>query len=423
MNEIKKKNKCRLCNSSKLIKSIDLGSSPLANQFLKSKKKNRKYPLKVMRCKVCNHLQLSHVVNPEILFSKYLFVSGTSKTNLNHFKNYAEECSQKFLNKKSNILDIASNDGSFLKFFSKSHLKVGIDPAKNILSNIKTSEYFSENKFFNFKESRNLEKKYGKFDLITANNVCAHVDNFSNFIKGIKNLLKKNGVFIFEVGYFHEVFKNKTFDTIYHEHLDYHLFEPLIKFFLKFELEIFDVKNIFIQGGSLRVYVCNKGNKKINNINLNKILKNEKKINYSKPKVFLNYQKFIEKKKIELTRKINFLKNKNSKIAGYGASAKSTTFLNFFELGCEDIEFIADLNTLKQYKFAPGSNIKILPPLEISKQKINYIIILSWNFSKEIIFQNLKFLRQGGNFIIPFPKIINVNLRNYKKILKKNADK
>ena len=177
MNEIKKKNKCRLCNSSNLIKSIDLGSSPLANQFLKFKKNNKKYPLKVMRCKVCNHLQLSHVINPEILFSKYLFVSGTSKTNLNHFKNYAKECSQKFLNKKSNILDIASNDGSFLKFFSKSHVRVGIDPAKNILSNIKSSEYFLENKFFNFKESKNLKKKYGKFDLITANNVCAHVDD------------------------------------------------------------------------------------------------------------------------------------------------------------------------------------------------------------------------------------------------------
>ena len=107
-----------------------------------------------MRCKTCNHLQLSHVVNPEILFSKYLFVSGTSKTNLNHFKNYAKECSQKFLNKKSNILDIASNDGSFLKFFSKNHIRVGIDPAKNILSNIKSSKYYLENKFLIMKSQK-----------------------------------------------------------------------------------------------------------------------------------------------------------------------------------------------------------------------------------------------------------------------------
>ena len=147
----------------------------------------------------------------------------------------------------------------------------------------------------------------------------------------------------------------------------------------------------------------------------------KKKINYSKTKVFLNYQKFIEKKKLELIKKINYLKNKNFKIAGYGASAKSTTFLNFFEIDCKDLEFIADLNKLKQFKFAPGSNIKILPPFEISRQKINYIIILSWNFSKEIILQNLNFLRDGGNFIIPFPKIINVNLSNYRKLLKKNA--
>ncbi len=418
MKEIRKKSNCRLCGSKTLKKCIDLGNSPLANQFLSSVKKSKKYTLKVVKCLACNHLQLSHVVNPKILFSKYLFVTGTSKTNLNHFKKYAKECSLRFLKRKSKILDIASNDGSFLKFFNKKDVRVGIDPAKNILSNLKSTGCYLENKFFDYKESERLKKKYGKFNLVTANNVCAHVDDLSNFVKGVKNLLEINGVFIFEVGYFNEVYKNKTFDTIYHEHLDYHLFEPLIKFFEKFNLVIFDVKNIFIQGGSLRVYVCHKDKQPIKKINLKRIIKIEKKINYSNQKIFSYYQKFIEKKKKELLSKINFLKNKNYKIAGYGASAKSTTFLNFFMIDSKKIEFIADLNKLKQFKFTPGSNIRILPPSEIYKKKINYIIILSWNFSKEIIIQNIKFMKRGGKFIIPFPKIITVNFNNYKKILK-----
>lgn len=418
MNTAKKKIICRLCNGYHLVKSINLGKSPLANEFSDKPIKNKTYPLAVLRCESCNHLQLSHVIDKKMLFSKYLFVSGTSMTNLNHFKKYAEECSRRFIKKKSKILDIASNDGSFLKFFDNSNIRVGIDPAKNISPKIKLDNYFIVNKFFNYSESQKLKNKYGQFDLITANNVCAHVDDLSNFVRGVRNLLKINGVFIFEVGYFHEVYKNKTFDTIYHEHLDYHLFIPLINFFSIHDMEIFDVKSIFIQGGSIRVYVSHKGKKEINKFNIEKFIKREKKINYSNKNVFLKYQEFIDKKKDQLLKKVKFLKNKKYKIAGYGASAKSTTFLNYFCINYKHLDFIVDVSKLKQFRYSPGSNLQILPVNEIYKRKIHYIIILSWNFSKEIINQNIQFIKKGGKFIIAFPKIIIVNSKNYKKILK-----
>jgi hypothetical protein len=212
--------------------------------------------------------------------------------------------------------------------------------------------------------------------------------------------------------------KKKTFDTIYHEHLDYHLFIPLISFFHKMGMEIFDVKNIQIQGGSLRIYVSHLNQKIINKKNINKIIKIENKVNYSNPRLYVDYQKFIDRIKKKLIAKIMILKGKNYKIAGYGASAKSTTFLNYFKIGKKDLDFIADLNKLKQFKYSPGSNIKILPPVEIYKKKINYILILSWNFSREIIKQNINFLKLGGKFIIPYPKIIFVNIKNYKEIIK-----
>ncbi len=417
MKILKKKSQCRLCGSKKLINSIDLGKSPLANQFLIKKSKVKKYPLKVLRCNSCNHLQLSHVINEKKLFSKYLFVSGTSKTNLKHFYEYAKECSKRFLKRKSKILDIAANDGSFLNYFDKKNVRVGIDPAKNILPSSKSSNYFMENKFFNLQESKLLKKKYGKFDLITANNVFAHVDKLNDFTKGVKNILKTDGVFIFEVGYFYDVYKNKTFDTIYHEHLDYHLLIPLITFFKKNNMDIFDIKSIPIQGGSIRIYVSHEGRKKIINKNIIKFIKKEKNINFSNNEIFRDYQKFIDRKKITLLNKIKFLKKKNFNIAGYGASAKSTTLLNYFGINTKHLDFIVDLSKLKQFKYSPGSALNILPVNEIYKNKIDYLIILSWNFSREIISQNIKFIMMGGKFIIPFPKTTIIDKKNYKKFI------
>jgi hypothetical protein len=225
-------------------------------------------------------------------------------------------------------------------------------------------------------------------------------------------------VFIFEVGYFHEVYNNKTFDTIYHEHLDYHLFIPLITFFHKIDMEIFDVKNILIQGGSIRVYVSHLNQKIINKKNINKIIKNEEKVNYSDQKIYSDYQNFIYNIKKQLKRKIKILRSKKKKIAGYGASAKSTTLLNYFKITNKHLDFIADINKLKQSKYSPGSNIKILSPNEIYTKKIDYLLILSWNFSKEIILQNINFLNNGGKFIIPYPKIHIISKKNFKKIIK-----
>jgi len=249
--------------------------------------------------------------------------------------------------------------------------------------------------------------------------VCAHVDQLKDFIKGVKNILTLGGTFVFEVGYFGDVYKNKTFDTIYHEHLDYHLFTPLINFFKKMNLEIFDAKNIFIQGGSLRIYVSHKGKKKINKKNINKLIFKEKKMNYSDKKVFLKYQEYIDNTKKKLKIKLNDLINKNHKIAGYGASAKSTTLLNYFGINDRHLEFIADLSRLKQNKYTPGSNIKILPVKQILNLKPDFVLILAWNFFKEIIIQNKEYLKQGGKFITPFPKINTITYKNYKKFLLK----
>lgn len=402
--------KCRLCNSKKLTTVINLHSTPLANSFLNKSeisKKEKYYPLKVNFCNNCFHLQLSHIVKAKRMFDNYLYLTNTSKQNRDHFKEYANQIKKKISKSKASILDIASNDGTFLSFFnSKKFKRLGIDPAKNLSKYSKKLKIKQEIMYFTFDNSIKIKKKYGQFDIITANHVCAHVEDLNDFFQSIPNLLKKKGMFIFEVSYLGSVIKKKTFDTIYHEHADYHSLYPLIKFVRKFNLEIFDFKIVKAQGGSIRIYVCNDGQHKINKNKIKKqILFEKNRLRLFNSETFKIFEKKIIKVKKELKKLLNKLKNDRKSIIGYGAAAKTTTLLNYFNINKSLIESIIDDNPLKQKKFTPGTHIPIKASDHIYLFKPDYIIILAWNYSDHIIKIHNKFLNSGGKFIVPFPKI------------------
>ena len=397
---------CRLCNSKNLTRVFDLGQTPLANSYSKNKisKKLKKYPLKLNYCNNCGHLQLTHSIKPSKMFSNYLYKSNTSKKNLIHFKNYANDIKKKLKNNSAKILDIASNDGTFLNFFEKKRFfRLGIDPAKNLKKLSLKKNITQIDDFFTEKKSQNIKKEYGKFDIITANHVCAHVENLNDFFKGVQNLLKDDGLFIFEVSYRASVLKKNTFDTIYHEHLDYHALSPILRFVKKFNLNVVDFKTPNAQGGSLRIYTSKNKNVKNSKKIKKQILKEKKKLNLFYPRT---YKKF-ESKVITCKNKLNFLIKsyikKNMTIAGYGAAAKTTTFLNFFKIQEKNIKYIVDDNKLKQGLCIPGTNIKIVKPSYLYKKKIDILIIFAWNYSEIIINKNKNFKKKGGKFLIPFP--------------------
>ncbi len=397
---------CRLCNSKNLTRVFDLGQTPLANSYSKNKisKKLKKYPLKLNYCNNCGHLQLTHSIKPSKMFSNYLYKSNTSKKNLIHFKNYANDIKKKLKNNSAKILDIASNDGTFLNFFEKKRFfRLGIDPAKNLKKLSLKKNITQIDDFFTEKKSQNIKKEYGKFDIITANHVCAHVENLNDFFKGVQNLLKDDGLFIFEVSYRASVLKKNTFDTIYHEHLDYHALSPILRFVKKFNLNVVDFKTPNAQGGSLRIYTSKNSNVKNSKKIKKQILKEKKKLNLFYPRT---YKKF-ESKVITCKNKLNFLIKsyikKNLTIAGYGAAAKTTTFLNFFKIQEKNIKYIVDDNKLKQGLCIPGTNIKIVKPSYLYKKKIDILIIFAWNYSEIIINKNKNFKKKGGKFLIPFP--------------------
>tara|TARA_X000000950_G_scaffold204072_1_gene245707 strand:+ start:49154 stop:50395 length:1242 start_codon:yes stop_codon:yes gene_type:complete len=402
---------CRLCNGNKLEKILKLVPTPAGNNFLTEKEKSDlepKFPLELFFCKDCSHIQLGELVDPSHLFKNYHFVSGTSKVNIDHFENYAEEIISKFnLKKGSFILDIGSNDGTCLKAFKSRGMKVlGVDPADNIAEIANGNGIETICDFFNINLSKKIKKKYGTPDLITSHNVLAHVDDFSGVMKSISNLMSNETIFVFEVGYFKEVFKNLWFDTIYHEHLDYHTVKPLKLFFEKLNMTLFDVEEKDIQGGSIRNYVQLANSKNKIESSVDKLISEESLVglhNVEKLKIF---QSRIERVKQELYKTLLSIKKSKKNIVGYGAPTKSTTLLNFFEIDSSYIDYIVDDNPLKQEKYSPLLHIPIRSSETLfSNPHPDYIIILAWNFADSII-EKIKSKNFNGKYIIPLPNVI-----------------
>ena len=409
----KKRKSCALCEYDNIKKVINFGKTPLANSYLLKKNQRSKiYPLTLSLCKNCGHLQLNEIVNPKEMFSNYFYVSGTSKVLINHFNNYASKIISKFkLNRKDKILDIACNDGTFLKqFIDKGYTNViGVEPAKNLRKINKKIGVNINTTFFNFATSKRIKKKYGNIKVITANNVCAHIPSINNFVKGIENILSQKSIFIFEVSYLGDVYRKMTFDTIYHEHVSYHALKPLIKFFQKYNLEIFDFDLVEAQGGSIRVYVAKKRSQLVKKKKIHNQIQKEKKMKLFKIETFLKYHNRIKQKKIELSKILTTIKKNKERIVGFGAPAKLTTFSYVFGIKKSIVEYIIDDNSLKQNTFSPGKKIPIKNYEYLKENKWNVIIIFAWNFSESII-KRLKKDFKNKKIIVPFPnpKIIKI---------------
>ena len=400
--------KCRICNSKNLVKYLDLGRTPLANSLIEPGDKNNKeinYPLEVLYCEDCYLSQLSIVVNPEILFSRYIYRSSISKTFQAHCTEMVEKIIERMEpNECGLVVDIASNDGCLLQKFRNSGFKtLGIEPAKNLtdIANSKGIETICS--FWNRKTANKILKKHGGARIITATNVLAHVDNLNEFLIAVKILLEKNGLFVVEVPYLYDLLTKNEFDTIYHEHLSYFLIKPLKKLYEKFGLSIISIKKYPIHGGSLRIYASK------DRLNADKSIRNfidlENKENLYDGKTYKNFNKRVKKVKKDLLELLKELKNKNKKIAAYGASAKGNTLLNYCSIDEKLISFIIDDTPEKQNNFAPGSRIKIVDASYLEKEKPDYLLLLAWNFTKEIKQKTKKVYKRKIKYIIPIPTV------------------
>ena len=402
--------KCRLCRSNLLVKIVNFGQVSLGNDLRSSKRSSmstKKYPLNLVRCKSCSHFQLNFSVSPKKLYAtNYTYLSGVAQSFVDHFKNYANWINKRCkLEKNSLILDVGSNDGSCLKEFKKKKLKVlGVDPAK-VPSDIANKKGIKTiNAFFDNKNVDMILKKYGQIDFITSHNVLAHIDNLSNVFENIHRLLKVNGYFCFEVGYFVKVLENNYFDTIYHEHLDYHHAKPLVLFLRKLGFSIINISTNNIQGGSLRI-LCKKTKKSKIYVQPKNFLSKEKKTIINNKKFIKNWDMHI-KKNIKFFEKVikNYAK-KNKKILGYGAPTKATLLIKISNLKKNIISGIIEDNKLKVGRYMPQTDIPIISFNKKNIESCDVIIIFAWNFFIDIINRLKKNKISGITVIIPLPKV------------------
>jgi SAM-dependent methyltransferase len=405
---------CRLCQSIQLYKFLDLGFTPLADQFRRKDQlleSETYYPLDVYICDSCGLVQLGHVVSPEILYrNDYPYESSTTTTGKIHWNEFASSVVERFhLDNKDLVIDIGSNVGVLLSAFKDHGVRIcGIDPAANIVRIAQEKNIETICDFFNEDSVKEIIYRHGHASIITATNVFAHVDDLFTFMNNVLTLLEKDGVFIFEAPYFGNLIKNLEYDTIYHEHLSYFSLKPLIQFFNKFNMEIFDMEFRDIHGGSFRVYVSKKSiypvNQKINDL----LIQEEKEGIYSH-NTLNNFAELVKQNRDELLWLLLSLKHDNKKIAAVSAPAKGMTLLNYCKIGDNILDFVTEKSRLKIGRYTPGLHIPVKSDEALLEEKPEYALLLAWNFADEIIKNNLTFLRNGGKFIIPLPKPVIID--------------
>ena len=394
---------CRISNSKDLTKVLDLGLQPLANSLKKKQYEDEnKYPLTLSYCEKSSLLQLNETINKEILFNKYVWVSSTSSTTKNYANTFFSNITQNIQLEKNNdlIIEIASNDGTFLKPFMNNGFKkvIGVDPAKNICDLANKKNIYTINAYWNEECSKNIEKKYGRAKLIIARNVIPHVSELNSVISGVEKILSDDGIGIFEMHDANIIFNELHYDSVYHEHLCFFTLKSITYLLNKFNLYPFEIKKSPISGGSLVIYFSKKKNVVSKDLELAMINEENSKINNLE-----SWKKFALKVEDHREKMQKILTNYSTKkIVGFGSSARSQTFLNYCNFNEKNIDMIIDNNSIKQNLYSPGTNIKIVDFNTGLNFHPDVIFILAWNFKDEII--NLcKSNGYKGEYLVSFP--------------------
>ena len=398
---------CRSCGYQELQSILSLGRTPLANALLTEEQLDQTeetFPLELVFCSNCTLVQLTESISPEKLFRDYVYFSSFSETMLAH----AEATSSaligaKHLGATSLVVEVASNDGYLLQFYRQAGVPVlGIEPATNIAKVAEQRGIPTISEFFCEALADRLVGENLKADVIHANNVLAHVPELNGFVRGLRGLLKEDGVVVVEVPYVYEMITHCEFDTVYHEHLTYFSLTALDKLFTRNGLVIQTVEQLSIHGGTLRVYAGSTGAQDDSVIEL---LSDEKRRGLDNVYFYKGFAERVEWLRDELVSLVYGLKEHGHSIAAYGASAKGTTLLNYCRLGREVLDYVVDRSTVKQGLYTPGTHLKIYAPEKLLEDFPHYVLLLTWNFAGEIYEQQVEYRKRGGHFIVPVPSV------------------
>ena len=397
---------CRSCGATQLEKVLSLGRTPLANALLRAEDLEQPeptFPLELVFCPACALVQITETVPPEQLFSHYLYLSSFSDTMVKHSEELAARLvRERRLDRDSLVIEVASNDGYLLQFYKQAGVPVlGIEPAANVAEVAELKGIPTLVRFFGRDLAAELRSSGRRADVIHANNVLAHVADLNGFVAGLALTLKDGGVAVIEAPHVKPMIERLEFDTIYHEHLCYYSLTALQPLFKRHGLEIVDVFEIPLHGGSLQVHASLGGRPSDRVVRL---LQDEREAGVGELEFYRDFGDKVLRLRKSLVATLEDLKSSGSRIAAYGASAKGATLLNYCRIGRETIEFVADRSTVKQGLYTPGAHLPIKSPESLLTERPDHVLLLTWNFADEILQQQAAYREQGGKFIIPVPE-------------------
>jgi len=400
---------CRLCGDSNIVTVLMMAPTPPGDHYVRVdslKDRQEDYPLYLIQCANCGHVELPVVVNPQILYGKYIYETSISLGLVEHYRNYADEIVT-FARPSSGslVIDVGSNDGTLLRAFKAKGFRVlGVDPAKDIAAKATNSGVLTIPSYLTGNLALEIGKEHGSASVVTANNVMANIDDLSDFVASIRSLLEPNGVFVFETGYLADLVKHTIIDNIYHEHLSYFSVKPLVSFFDRNGMELIHVLHNPSKGGSIRGIVQLKGGGRPVSDSVKRLIEAENEFGLGEPAVYGKLSEKVKREKEELLDRVRGLRKEGRRIAGYGASVGVTTLIHFFEIN-DLIDCIFDDNPIRDGLFTPGHHIPVFRSEKIYEKSPDYIVNFAWRYTDPILQRHQKYMASGGKFIVPLPEV------------------
>lgn len=404
---------CRTCRSTNTYMFLSLGLHPPANAFLTERQRKRPaaaFPLDIYTCLDCGLIQVKNVI-PAGFFRNYVYIPSASDMMIDHFSNLAKELVRRFkLTHGSLVVDVGSNNGTFLRNFRASEIRiVGIEPASNLVRVARRHGVPTVNEYFSPKTATKVRRRHGPAAVILTTNTFNHIDDLHGFMEGVVTLLDDGGSFVIEVPHALDLVEKNEFDTVYHEHLSQFTVKSIAAIFAAFDMEIFDIASLPVHGGSMRLYGRRRtGTTEVAEVAREWIAREEAAGLYVKA-TYREFAKRVRENKRKLWKILTSLKRRGWRVVGYGAPAKGNTLLNYYGIGPDTLDYLVDRSPLKHGLFSPGMRIPIFPVERILEDQPDYLLLLAWNFADEILSQQKEYLRRGGKAIIPIPEPRVVN--------------
>jgi hypothetical protein len=399
---------CRACGSGDLRKFLELGPQPLANAFPRSPVEfagEERYPLDVYFCERCALVQLLDVIDPEVLFRDYIYVTGTSDTIAAHNVRYAQAVVDRLgLGRDDLVVEIASNDGSLLSSFQKHGVRtLGVEPATNIAEIARGRGIDTVNRFFDLETAAGLREEYGPARAVIGNNVFAHVDETRGFLRGCRDLIADDGLVIIEVPYLREMIEKLEYDTVYHEHLCYFSVTALRTLCEDAGLSLVAVDRVPVHGGSIRMWAGRRERHPDHASGPLAMIAEEVSLGLTTFPRFAQFAADVEENRRAVRALLSSLVQEGRSVVGYGAPAKGNTLLNYCGIDTDVLPYTVDKSPLKVGRYTPGMHLPVRPTSALLDEQPDYVMILAWNFADEIMRQQSAYAARGGRFVIPIP--------------------